>query len=156
MESGAKQLNKIRELTVKTPTPEARTSLYEDTKETAEPAIKKEKIVLMPNRRKRKTTGEYVERENMTVPIQEVLLTDRDAPLLVVNGFTYHNQNAGNVKVTWRCTIKGCKAYVATYRDWELSMVAAERGAHLHLPDPLALERARFVKRLKDKWAEVR
>ena len=74
----------------------------------------------------------------MSVPIQEVLSTDRDAPLLVVNGFTYHNQNAGNVKVTWRCTIKGCKAYVATYRDWELSMVAAERGAHLHLPDPLS------------------
>ena len=160
MESDKKQLHRIRELTVKTPTSEARTSLFEDTKEdAAEPAtaIKKEKVLLMPNRRRRhRTPGQYVERENMTVPIQEVLSTDRDAPLLVVNGFTYHNQNAGNVKVTWRCTIKGCKAYVATYRDWELSMVAAERGAHLHLPDPLALERARFVKRLKDKWAEVR
>ena len=44
---------------------------------------------------------------------------------------------------------------MATYRDYELSMVAAERGEHFHLPDPLALERARFTKRLKDKWAEV-
>ena len=34
-------------------------------------------------------------------------------------------------------------------------MVAAERGEHFHLPDPLALERARFTKKLKDKWAEV-
>ena len=47
------------------------------------------------------------------------------------------------------------KGSVATYRDYELSMVAAERGEHFHLPDPLALERARFTKRLKDKWAEV-
>ena len=85
----------------------------------------------------------------------KVLSTDRDAPMLVVNGFTYHNHMAGSVKVLWRCTIKGCKGTVSTYRDYELSMVAAERRDHFHLPDPLALERARFTKKLKDKWAEV-
>ena len=84
-----------------------------------------------------------------------MLSTDRDAPMLVVNGFTYHNHMVGSVKVVWRCTIKACKGSIATYRDYELSMVAAERGQHFHLPDPLALERARFTKKLKDKWAEV-
>ena len=36
--------------------------------------------------------------------------------MLVINGFTYYNNIAGSVKILWRCTIKGCKGTVATYR----------------------------------------
>ena len=132
-----------------------------ETKETVAVNIKKEKVALpikwLKGKRRytKKKQQEYVEKENVSVPIQEVLSTERDAPMLVVNGFTYHNHMAGSVKVLWRCTIKGCKGTVATYRDYELSMVAAQRRDHFHLPDPLALERARFTKKLKDKWAEV-
>ena len=57
----------------------------------------------------------------------------------------------------WLCyaTLQNLPSGNTAYRDYELSMVAAERGEHFHLPDPLALERARFTKKLKDKWAEV-
>ena len=41
--------------------------------------------------------------------LAKILSTDRDAPMLVVGGFTYHNNMVGSVKVLWRCTVKGCK-----------------------------------------------